>query len=189
MRGNRFRPLTYEEMNVDQQRMTDHVLNGERGTMDGPYNVLLRSPIMGDLAQQFGACLRFRSSLPKRLTELAILMTARHWNSEFEWYVHHQFALNAGIDPDVIRAISLRERPSNMQPDERAVFDFCNELLVTKFVSDTTFLETKQIIGEIGAVDLIGVLAYYHLVSMVLNVDGYPLPESPSTHLMLPILR
>jgi 4-carboxymuconolactone decarboxylase len=186
MRGNRFPALTYEEMNLEQKEMTNHILSGERGTMDGPYNVLLRSPVIGNLAQQFGASLRFRSSLPKRLTELAILMTARHWNSEFEWYVHHQFALKAGLDRSIIHAISIGGCPESMQPDEAAVFNFCMELLNNKIVSDETFLESRRQLNEVGVVDLIGLLSYYHLVSMVLNVDGYPLPENPKQEFMLP---
>jgi 4-carboxymuconolactone decarboxylase len=189
MRGNRFQPLTYDEMNEDQQRMTDHILSGARGTMDGPYNVLLRSPIMGDLAQQFGAHLRFHSSLPQRLNELAILLTARHWNSEFEWYVHHQFALNAGLDADTIQAVARGRRPDDMRKDEKAVFDFCDELFAQKFVSDATFMTAREILGEQGIVDLIGALAYYHLVSMILNVDGYPLPNDALPQFRLPTVK
>jgi 4-carboxymuconolactone decarboxylase len=183
LRGDRFKPLNYEELTPEQKAMTDHVLAGDRGTMAGPYNVLLRSPEMGDLAQQYGAQMRFHSSIPKKLNELAILVTARFWNSQFEWYAHHKFALDAGLSPSVIDAISRGERPTTMGPDEEAVYNFCSELLNTRKVSDATFNRAKEKFGERGVVDLIGVLGYYHLVSMVLNVDRYPLPDGAKEEL------
>jgi 4-carboxymuconolactone decarboxylase len=177
MRGGRFMPLTYQRMTPEQKNMTDHILAGERGSMDGPYNVLLRSPEMGDLAQSFGAHLRFHSVLSKKLVELAILITARFWNSQFEWYVHHKFALTFGLEGDVIQSISVGERPRSMDREEETIYTFCTELLNTREVSDATFEGAKQMFGERGIVDLIGILGYYHLVSMVLNVDQYPLPD------------
>jgi len=176
MHGDRFKPLTYDQMTPEQKTMTDHVLAGARGSMAGPYNVLLRSPEMGDLAQQFGAHMRFHSSLPKKLNELAILMTARFWNSSFEWYAHRKFGLEAGLTADLIDKLASGQRPS-MDPDEEIIYNFCDELLKTRRVSDATFNRAKEKFGERGVVDLIGVLGYYHLVSMVLNVDRYPLPE------------
>ena len=88
--GDRFKPLTYETMTPEQRKMTDDVLSGDRGSMAGPYNVLLRSPEMGDLAQQFGAQMRYHSSIPRKLNEFAILITARHWTSQYEWYAHQR---------------------------------------------------------------------------------------------------
>jgi len=177
LRGDRFAPLTYERMTPEQKTLTDHVLAGERGTMSGPFNVLLRSPEMGDLAQKFGAHLRFHSSLPSRLNEFAILMTARYWSSQFEWYAHHRYALQAGLSPAVIDAVANGKRPASMQPDEEVVYNFCNELLNTKEVTDATFQAAINRLGERGVVDLVGVVGYYHLVSMLLNIDRYPLPE------------
>jgi 4-carboxymuconolactone decarboxylase len=177
MRGGRFSPLTYQQMTPEQKIMTDHILAGDRGSMDGPYNVLLRSPEMGDLAQRYGAHLRFHSVLSKKLVELAILITARFWNSQFEWYVHRRFALTFGLEADVIQSISVGERPPSMEREEETIYTFCTELLNTREVSDATFEDAKQMFGERGVVDLIGILGYYHLVSMVLNVDQYPLPD------------
>jgi 4-carboxymuconolactone decarboxylase len=176
LRGDRFRPLTYEEMTPEQRTMTDHILAGKRGSMDGPYNVLLRSPEMGDLAQKYGAHMRFNSSLPKKLNELAILMIARAWNSPFEWYVHRTFAMESGLSAEVIEMLATGQ-PTSMDPAEDAVYNFCDELLNTRRVSDATFHKAKEMFGERGIVDLIGVMGYYHLVSMLLNVDRYPMPE------------
>ncbi len=183
LRGGRFKPLVYDQMTLAQKTMTDDVLTGERGSMNGPYNVLLRSPEMGDLAQKYGAYLRFHSSVPKKLNEFAILITARHWNSQYEWYAHHKYGLRAGLNPEVIAALAVGKRPSPMEPDEEIVYNFCTELLDAKQVSDATFEAAKEKLGERGVVDLIGVVGYYQLVSMLLNVDGYPLPDDAKPEL------
>ena len=183
LRGGRFKPLTYEQMTPEQKTMADHVLAGERGSMNGPYNVFLRSPEMGDLAQQYGAYTRFHSSISNKLNEFAILITGRFWNSQYEWYAHHKYALQAGLSPAVIDAVATGKRPASMQPDEEVVYNFCTELLNTRQVSDATFKAAVDKLGERGVVDLIGVMGYYHLVSMVLNVDRYPLPEGAQPEL------
>jgi len=183
LRGDRFKPLTWEEMTPEQKTMAEHVLAGKRGSMNGPYNVLLRSPQMGDLAQQFGASTRFDSSIPHKLNELAILMTARFWNSQYEWYAHHKYGLAAGLSPALIDAIAAGRQPSGMEPDEQAVYEFCHELLETRQVSDPAFAAIKARFGERGIVDLIGVMGYYHIVSMALNVDRYPLPDGAKPEL------
>jgi len=177
LRGDRFAPLTYDRMTPEQKTLTDHILAGERGSMNGPFNVMLRSPEMGDLAQKFGAQIRFHSSLPNKLNEFAILMTARFWNSQFEWYAHHRYALQAGLDPAVIEAVANGKRLASMQPDEEVVYNFCNELLNSREVTDATFRAAVTKLGERGVVDLVGVVGYYHMVSMLLNIDRYPLPE------------
>src|ERR1700723_1326483 len=104
--GDRFKPLTYETMTPEQRKMTDDVLSGERASMAGPYNVLLRSPEMGDLAQKFGAYTRFHSSLPPRLNEFVILITARQWTAQFEWTAHRKIALAAGLNPAIVDALA-----------------------------------------------------------------------------------
>jgi 4-carboxymuconolactone decarboxylase len=175
MRGDRFRPLTYGELNPQQKAMADNVLSGARGRMNGPYNVLLRSPEMGDLAQKFGEHTRFKSTLPRRLNEFTILIVARHWTSQYEWAAHEAYAKEAGLSPAVIADLQVGKRPAAMQADEETIYGFVTELLETKQVSDATFARTKAQVGEQGIVDLIGVMGYYQLVSMLLNVDRYPL--------------
>lgn len=177
LRGDRFKPLTYDEMSQPQRTMIDHLLAGPRGGAEGPFNVLLRSPEMGDLAATFGAATRFSTSVPRKLNELAIILVARHWTSQFEWSAHQRAAVAAGLDPAITEAIANGRRPQNMKPDEDVVYSFCTELLNTKQVSDKTFAATKTLLGERGVVDLIGVMGWYHTVSMVLNVDRYPLPD------------
>lgn len=177
LRGDRFKPLTYDEMTLPQRTMIDHLLAGPRGGAEGPFNVLLRSPEMGDLAATFGAATRFSTSVPRKLNELAIILVARYWTSQYEWYAHQRAAVAAGLAPAITEAIANGQRPRGMQADEEVVYNFCTELLNTKQVTDQTFAATKALLGERGVVDLIGVMGWYHTVSMVLNVDRYPMPD------------
>jgi len=183
LRGDRFKPLTYDEMTPAQKTMIEHVLAGPRGSTDGPFNVQLRSPEMGDLGQQFGAATRFATTVPRKLYELAIIITARHWTAQFEWLAHHRSALQAGLNPSVADAIAEGRRPPSMPPDEEAVYNFATELLETKQVTDRTFEAAKNLLGERGVVELINVMGWYGTVSMLLNVDRYPLPAGASPEL------
>ena len=173
--GDRFKPLKWDEMTPAQKTMLEHLFAGERRGAGGPFNVLLRSPEMGDLAQQFGASMRFHSSLPKKLNEMAIIITARHWTAQYEWTAHRKAAAEAGLSESIIQAIAAGKRPSSMDPAETVVYNFGNELLNSKQVSDPVFKAAVEKFGERGVVDLIGVMGYYQLVSMLLNVDRYPL--------------
>ena len=163
--------------------MIEHVLTGERASTGGPFNVFLRSPQMGDAAQQLGAQVRFHSSLSAPLKEMAILIMSRHWTAQYEWYAHKRLALQAGLKPDVVDAIAERRRPLSMQPDEQAVYTFATELLRKTQVSDATFAAAVAAVGEQGVVDAIGLMGYYALVSMALNVDRYPLPDGAKPEL------
>ncbi len=175
--GNRFAPLEYKDLDEQQRTMVQHLRAGPRTGIRGPFNTLLRSPVMGDLAQELGAYIRYGSVLPATLREMAIIMTAAHWRAEYEWYAHKRAALEAGLDPAIIDAIAERRRPAGMQADETALYDFCNELLSTQRVGDNVFAAAIDAFGEQGVVDITGTLGYYSLVSLVLNVDEYPLPE------------
>ena len=138
---------------------------------------------MGDLAQKLGEYARFRPDVPAKLRELAIIVTARHWTAQYEWYAHRRAAEQAGLKEEIIKAIADRKRPTGMQPDEEAVYNFANELLETKNVSDATFKAVVDKFGEKGVVDIIGVMGYYQMVSMLLNVDRYPLPAGTQPEL------
>jgi len=174
--GDRFKPLEYDHMTPAQKTMVDHLLEGERGGTGGPFNVTLRSPEMGDLAQNLGAYLRFHSSLPRKLNEFAIIMTGRYLTSQYEFYAHRPLAIQAGLSESIVNAVAEGKHPASMQPDEEAVYNFCQELLNKKQVSDPTYKAAVDLFGERGVVDLIAVTGYYHFVSFMLNVDRYPLP-------------
>src|SRR5947207_869097 len=122
--GDRFKPLKWDEMTPAQKTMMEHLLAGERRGAGGPFNVLLRSPEMGDLAQQFGASMRFHSSLPKKLNEMAIIITARHWTAQYEWNAHRTAAAQAGLSESIIQAIAAGKHPSSLDPAETVVYNF-----------------------------------------------------------------
>lgn len=174
--GNRFPPLTWDEMTDAQKAMVTHVLEGPRNSLGGPFNVMLRSPEMGDAAQQLGAFSRF-NTMPGRLRELAIIMTARFWTSHYEWYVHKEAALREGLDPAIVDAIANGETPAGMDADETVVYDLVSELLYDRRVSDATFETAVTALGERGVVDVVGIVGYYGMVSLFLNIDEYPLPD------------
>ena len=174
--GDRFAPLTWDGMTPEQKTMVQHILASGRTNLGGPFNVMLRSPDMGDPAQTLGAQIRFHSSLPPRLNELAIITTARFWMVQFEWNAHRRAAAQAGVSEDTIQAIAAGKRPAKMAADETVVFNFGAELLKTHSVSDANFAAARKLLGERGVVDLICAMGYYQLVGMLLDTDRYPLP-------------
>ena len=176
MSERRFDVLQEAAMTDAQRKARQAIVSGPRGEVRGPFNALLRSPELADRAQKVGEYIRFGSSLPAKLNELAILVTARHWTAQYEWYAHHQFAMKAGLDPRIAEAIAQRRRPEGMSREEAAVHDFCRELHEAKGVGDAAFAEAKACFGEQGVIDLVGACGYYTLVSMVLNVDRHPMP-------------
>lgn len=177
LKGNRFKPLTWETMNPAQKKMVSNLLSGERGGTGGPFNVTLRAPEMGDIAQNLGAYMRYHSSLPRKLNEFAIIITGRYWNSQYEFYAHRPLAIEAGLSESIANAVADNKRPTGMSADETAIYDFATEMLTTKKVSDAKFKAVVDKFGERGVVDLTAVMGYYHFVCMMLNLDGYPLPE------------
>src|ERR1700681_3362595 len=175
--GDRFKPLKYDEMTPEQKVMIDHLLAGERGGANGPFNVLLRSPEVGDLGAEFGGAMRFRTDIPKDVSEMVIIMTGRFWMAQYEWTAHKATALRNGVRPEIVDAIANGKRPSGMTPDMEVAYNFIDELLTTHQVTDATFKAAKDRYGEKGIVDIAGLSAWYCLVSMTLNLDRYPLPS------------
>jgi 4-carboxymuconolactone decarboxylase len=176
LKGDRFRPLTSDELTPEQKTMVTDTL-AHQSSLAGPTNVMLRSPVVGDLAYQMYTEPRTHSPLPRKLHEFAVMMVAREWTVQFQWYVHSRAAVQAGLSQDVANAVLAGKRPTGMKPDEEAIYNFCDELLKSKQVSNTTYKAAVDQIGEHGVVDLIGVMGYFHMVAMMLNVDRYPLPD------------
>ena len=143
----------------------------------GPFEPLMHSPQVMSQARAMGDYLRYKSAIGNTLSELAILITARHWSQDYEWYVHQPIAIKAGIKLDITEAIAEGRRPKNMSDDEDMVYDFCTELQQTKRVSDITFNRIEQRFGKKGVVDLTGINAYYTLLAMQLNVAEYEIPK------------
>ena len=178
--ADRFPILTQEQLTPDQAKFVKQLLAGPRGGGDnsaaavdklmanGPFNAWARSPDLGDRLQKVGEYIRFNSSIPLRLNEFAILITARHWTSQYEWFAHLPLGLKAGLDPKIAAELAQNQRPSDMRDDEAVVYDFCTELHRNKNVSDATYKRAAAMFGEKGVMDLIGVSGYYTAVSMTL---------------------
>ena len=177
--GRRFGPLDPAAMTPEQQEIAEAIASGPRAGstgLRGPFEAFLRSPGMADPAQRLGEHVRFRSALPTALNELAILLTARRWTAQFEWYAHRQLAEAAGLEPTVADAIAGGARPS-LDAEGTAVHDFASSLLATGSVSDAEWDAVVSRWGKAGAMDLITTVGYYTLVSFTLNVDRYPVPD------------
>jgi len=172
MRGDRFKPLAYEQMTPEQKKMTDIAVD-QRGT-GGSFNISVRDPDGGQLFFDMGDRVRFHMSVPDKLKELAIVLTARYWGAQYEWTAHHRAAVLAGLSEDKVKAIAEGRRPAGMSADEEAVYNFIAELFKTKQSSDATFAAVKNVAGERGVVDLIVSAGYYQAVSMFMNADRLP---------------
>jgi len=196
--SRRFKLIPLENLTPEQKALSEAIKSGPRaklassgaskpGPLGGPFNVWLRSPGIGNLVQQLGEEIRFRSSLSGKLNELAILVTARNWTSQYEWLAHHKLALEGGLNPEIAEAIAEGRKPEGMDADEALVYEFSRELQETQGVSDEMYARAVARFGERGVVDLISVNGFYVLVSMCLNVDRTPVP--PGTPLPLPPLK
>lgn len=172
--------LSREEMNEEQGRIADEIAAGPRGAVRGPFQPWLRSPTLADRAQKLGAFCRFDTSLEARLSELAILVTARHWTAQYEWYAHAPIALEAGLAEAIIEAIRTRRTPEFSHPDEALVYRFASEYYASHRIDAATYAEAVQRFGEHGVVELVGIMGYYGLVAMTLNVFELDLPEGVS---------
>lgn len=163
-------------MNEAQRRAAAEIIAGPRKALSGPFIPLLRSPALMQRLQSVGEYLRYESSLPTRLNELAMLVVASHWRNAFEWGVHYPLALEAGVARTVLDALAEGRRPATMADDEAVVHDFLVELLANRGVCDTTFARTRDAFGEQALIDLLVLAGYFTTMCMVLNVAGTPAP-------------
>lgn len=159
---------------------------GDRVKLRGPFGVYMHAPEYGALTQELGAFVRFKTSLPPRLSEFAILCTARLWRAQYEWHAHAPIAEKAGVKPEAIADLKAGRTPKKAAKDERAIFDFVQELYRKRRVSDRTYKRLQGVVGDRGAVELTGVLGYYAGVSMILNVFNVPLPDGATPYFAEP---
>jgi 4-carboxymuconolactone decarboxylase len=182
--GRTERPESYDSMTAEQQRYLAGVLGGPRSAVSGPLVVMLASPTLGDLAQRTMAYARFAgtenfSSVPVKLNELAILMAARAWSSPYVWEAHDRYAVRVGLPPALVEAIRTGSAPPrDLEPDVQAVYEFVDEFLKTKQVSDAKFDAARTALGgDRALVDLVGTLAIYQMSAMLTAVDRTGLGE------------
>ncbi|MGH8852694.1 MAG: carboxymuconolactone decarboxylase family protein [Telluria sp.] len=173
---DRLGPIALQDMTPAQRSAAQAIIDGPRGALYGPFVPLLRSPELMEYAQRMGEYLRYRSAIGVRLSELAILVTARQWDQQVEWAIHAPIAAQVGIPASVIGAIAERRRPEGMLVDEAVVHDFCIELHQAKAVSDRVYADALALFGEQGVVDLMGVNGYYTFLAMVMNTARTAVP-------------
>ena len=179
--------LSEDTLSSDQRALLESIRSGPRGAgtgIRGPFAMFLHAPAFGELAQQLGGYCRFKTGVPARLSEFAVLVTAKLWRAQYEWYAHVPQAERAGVAKETIRDIHRGRVPKAAPKDERAIYDFIQELYKTRRVSDRNFKRVHSVLGDAATVELVGILGYYVLISMILNVfrmslpAGEPLPFS-----------
>ena len=173
----RYRDITPEGMTPAQRRVHDLIVAGRRGRFGGPFQLLIRAPEICEHAAELGEHLRWGTSLPDRLSELAIITTAQFWRAQYEWYAHAPLAAKAGVAEPAIEAIRRGETPHFEQSDEALVYRICTELFKTRRLSDAIFKEAVTTLGETGLIEVIAIIGYYTLIGNTLNVFQMSLPE------------
>jgi 4-carboxymuconolactone decarboxylase len=186
MAGERLPTIPPAQYTDEQKKAAEDFAAARKVPVFGPFEPLMHSPQVMSQARAMGDYLRYHSAVGNTLSELAILVTAREWSQDYEWYVHHPIALKAGIKPEVAAAIADVRRPVGMSDDEEIVYDFSTELHRNKRVSDRTFERAEKRFGKKGVVDLTGINAYYALLAMQLNVAQYPMPKDGKKLVRLP---
>jgi 4-carboxymuconolactone decarboxylase len=175
-RAPRFPLLTMEQLSDAQRPLGEQIMKVSSVGLGGPYNPLLRSPVLGQRMFDLLRYLRWDTSVPLRLNEFAILITGRLWRSQVEWFAHAPLAIKAGLSPEIVAELKANKRPSNMKEDEAAVYDFVMELSTNHRVSDATFEKAKRILGEQQVVDLTATAGTYVTVAMILAMAEETVP-------------
>jgi 4-carboxymuconolactone decarboxylase len=172
----RFPQLTLDQLTEAQKPLGDQVMKVSSVGIGGPYNLLLRSPVLGQRLFDLFDYLRWKTSVPTRLNEFAILIIGRQWRSQVEWFAHAPIAAKAGLSPDIIAELKANKRPSRMAEDEAVVYDFVNELTSAHKVSDETYARAKKVFSDQQIVDLTAVAGNYVLVAMILAMAEQTVP-------------
>jgi 4-carboxymuconolactone decarboxylase len=181
--------LTEDTLDDAQRALLASMRAGPRGArvkLGGPFGVYMHAPGYGDLTQQLGAHVRYNTSIPPRLSEFAILCVGRMWRAQYEWHAHAPIAETAGVKPETIRDVKAGRTPKKAAKDERAIFDFVQDLYGRKRVSERNFQRVHAFLGDRGMVELVGILGYYTGVSMILNVFNVGLPEGTTPYFAEP---
>ena len=176
----RFPRLAPEQMSAVQRAVAAEIAAGPRGEMRGPFLALIHHPELARRLQSLGEQLRWKSKLPAGLVELAVLITARRWTCQHEWFMHEKLARKAGLGENILNAIAQGRKPRGMSADEAAVYAFCRDLHASGRAGDEPFEAIRSRFGLEGALELVALSGYYSLMAMVLNTAGMPLPDNAS---------
>jgi 4-carboxymuconolactone decarboxylase len=172
----RFPQLTMDQLSAAQKPLGEQIMKISSVGIGGPYNPLMRSPVLGQRLFDLFHYLRWETSVPTKLNEFAILIIGRQWRSQVEWYAHAPLAAKAGLAPDIIAELKAGKRPSSMAEDEAVVYDFVTELTTTQEVSDDTYARAKKVFNDQQIVDLTGVAGNYVMVAMMLAMAEETVP-------------
>jgi 4-carboxymuconolactone decarboxylase len=172
----RFPQLTMDQLDEKQKPLGEQIMKVSSVGLGGPYNLLLRSPVLGQRLFDLFYYLRWQTSVPTKLNEFAILVIARQWRSQVEWFAHAPIAAKAGLSPDIIAELKTNKRPSNMAEDEAVVYDFVTELTTAQKVSDETFARARKVFNDQQIVDLTSVAGNYVMVAMILAMAEQSVP-------------
>jgi 4-carboxymuconolactone decarboxylase len=172
----RFPQLTMDQLDGKQKPLGEQIMKVSSTGIGGPYNPMLRSPVLGQRLFDLFHYLRWETSVPTKLNEFAILIIGRQWRSQVEWFAHAPIATKAGLSPDIIAELKAKKRPSSMAEDEALVYDFVTELTTTQKVSDETFVRAKKIFSDQQIVDLTAVAGNYVMVAMMLAMAEQTVP-------------
>ena len=172
----RLREISREEMNNEQQSVFDDIAGGPRQGVRGPFLALLHSPTLANRVQKLGQFVRYDCSVPWKLRELAILITAYHWQAQYEWFAHESEARKAGLSDSVIKSLQNGIKPKFEDPAEMEIYDFCTELYETKRISENVYKKIVKRHGSQATVELAGLLGHYNLIAITLNVFDVPVP-------------
>jgi len=183
MTTDRMPEIPADKMTPEQQKAAKEFSEGRGYPVRGPFAPMLRSPEVMLRAKAMGDYVRFKSSIPAKLNELAICITARQWTQNYEWLAHARIGKEAGLDPAILQAIAEGRRPESMDADETIIYDFSMELHHNKSVSDATYAKTVQRFGEKGVIDLIAANGYYTFNAMMMNVARTALPKGAAAEL------
>lgn len=174
---DRMPPIPKENQTEAQRKILEEIAAGPRGGVPAPFIPLSRSPELMTRLQKTGEFLRYDTILGPKLSEMIILIIARQWTQQNEWSIHAPIALKAGVSAGMIEAIADGRRPQNMAEDEETVYDFCDELLRNRSISDATYARALKQFGEQGVIEMTGVNGYYTTLAMIMNVARTALPE------------
>ena len=186
--------ITQDRLTDAQKRVFDHITQGKRakgrplekfltpeGGLQGPYNIFLYSPDVGDAVQRLGEAVRFETLIPPKLKELAILVVGAKMKAQYEWWAHERIGRKHGLDEGVMKSLKAGEQPDFDSQEQALVFKFCRELLETGRISDRLYAKAVELLGEAGLVELVFLLGYYTTVAMILNVFEISVPDGEQT--------
>ena len=174
---DRMPPIPADKLTDAQKKAIEEFKGARSADISGPFVPLLRSPEVMSRARAMGDYLRFKSSLPPRLSEFVILLTARRWTQQYEWNAHRPLAIQGGLKGEIVDAIAAGRRPAGMAGDEEAVYALWDEVQRTQGATDATYARAVEKVGEQGVIDVLGITGYYTMLAMVMNTARTPLPE------------